>query len=62
MAADKKRLLAVCSLAGVILFAGCSGPRPALEREMPSAFPHHTVYQIRSLLTSSSDSLTSFRA
>lgn len=62
MASSTKRFLAVCSLAGVFLFAGCSGPRPALEREMPSAFPHHTVSQIRSLLSASSDSLTSFRA
>lgn len=54
--------LFLLALASAALFASCSGPRAPLERDLPSAFPHHSAVEIRYQLTEALDTLTGFRA
>lgn len=43
--------------------AGCSGPKPAdLQRELPEAFPNHSLGQIRQNVLAGTDTLTAFKA
>lgn len=49
-------------LAGAVLLFGCSGPRPAIERTLPGAFPNHSAQQIRDQLLAPLDTLHAFRA
>jgi hypothetical protein len=49
-------------LAGALLVFGCAGPRPALERSLPGAFPNHSAQQIRDQLLAPLDTLHAFRA
>lgn len=49
-------------LSAVILLNGCASKRAAIEREIPEAFPYHTVDQILFNLQTTEDPVDSYRA
>lgn len=55
------RFLLFAAMAAIGLTA-CSGPRPDLQRDVPSAFPEHSVQQIVANVARAADSLRSFEA
>ncbi len=56
-------LLTTALLTCAFLAAGCSGPRPPeLAREVPGAFPNHTLRQIQTRIARSTDTLRAFEA
>lgn len=49
------------SLIILLALAGCAGPRPSIETELPADFPFHRVEQIQQNIILTSDTLHAFR-